>query len=361
MILDEIDKLGNDFRGDPSSALLEVLDPEQNSTFRDHYIDTPFDLSKVFFITTANRLDTIPPALRDRMEIIELGGYTEEEKLKIAEQHLVPKQIEEHGLTNSQIDFKTESIKKLIRFYTREAGVRNLEREIGSVVRKATRLFAEGRKAKVVVTGKFVESALGAPRFLHEDVLERDLTPGTAIGLAWTPVGGDVLFIETATMPGSKGLTVTGQLGDVMKESVTAALSYIRSHAKELQIPIEFYDKSDIHVHVPAGAVPKDGPSAGVTMMTAIASLLTQRRVKPRLAMTGEMTLSGQVLPVGGIKEKVLAAHRAGVETLILPADNEKDYLEDVPKEIREKLKAHFVKNANQVLKIALDKSSKAP
>lgn len=359
MMLDEIDKLGNDFRGDPSSALLEVLDPEQNSSFRDHYIDTPFDLSKVFFITTANRLDTIPPPLRDRMEIIELGGYTEEEKLQIAEQHLVPKQIEEHGLTTSQIEFRRESLQKLIRFYTREAGVRNLEREIGSVVRKATKLFAEGRRAKVAVTEKFIESALGSPRFLHEEVLERELTPGTAIGLAWTPVGGDVLFVETAKMPGTKGLIVTGQLGDVMKESVTAALSYVRSHALELKIPADFYDKSEIHVHVPAGAVPKDGPSAGITMMTALTSLLTSRRVKPRLAMTGEMTLSGQVLPVGGIKEKVLAAHRAGVETLILPEDNEKDYFEDVPKEIREKLKTHFVKNADQVLKIALEKNGR--
>lgn len=355
MMLDEIDKLGNDFRGDPSSALLEVLDPEQNSNFRDHYIDSPFDLSNVFFVTTANRLDTIPPPLRDRMEVIELGGYTEEEKLQIALQHLIPKQIEEHGLKPRQIEFKTETVASLIRFYTREAGVRNLEREIGSIVRKATKLFADGRKAKVVVNDRFLESALGAPRFLHEEVLERDLTPGTAIGLAWTPVGGDVLFVETAQMPGSKGLIVTGQLGDVMKESVTAALSYVRSHAKELKIPVDFYDKSEIHVHVPAGAVPKDGPSAGITMMTALTSLLTKRRLKPRLAMTGEMTLSGQVLPVGGIKEKVLAAHRAGVQTLILPEDNEKDYLEDVPKEIREHLKAHFVKDASQVLRLALD------
>ncbi len=359
MMLDEIDKLGSDFRGDPSSALLEVLDPEQNSTFRDHYIDSAFDLSKVFFITTANRLDTIPPPLRDRMEIIELGGYTEEEKLQIAVQHLVPKQIEEHGLTPAQIVFERDAIKKLIRFYTREAGVRNLEREIGSVVRKATKLFADGRRAKVTVNPKYIETALGSPRFTHEEVLERELTPGTAIGLAWTPVGGDVLFVETAQMPGNKGLIVTGQLGDVMKESVTAALSYVRSHSVELKIPSDFYDKSEIHVHVPAGATPKDGPSAGITMMTAITSLLTKRRIKPRLAMTGEMTLSGQVLPVGGIKEKVLAAHRAGVETLILPDENEKDYLEDVPKEIRDKLKTYFVKRADQVLKIALEKNGK--
>ncbi|MCC7230595.1 MAG: endopeptidase La [Fimbriimonadaceae bacterium] len=355
-MLDEIDKLANDYRGDPSSALLEVLDPEQNSTFRDHYIDSPFDLSKVFFVTTANRLDTIPAPLRDRMEVIELGGYTEEEKANIAVQHLIPKQVEEHGLRPSQIQFKSEAVVRLIRFYTREAGVRNLEREIGSVVRKATRLFAEGRTAKVVVNQKFIESCLGAPRFLTEEVLERELTPGTAIGLAWTPVGGDVLFIETTRMTGTRGLIVTGQLGDVMKESVTAALSYIRSHAKQYKIPEDFYEKTEIHVHVPAGAVPKDGPSAGVTMLTALTSLLTNRKVKDRLAMTGEVTLSGQVLPVGGIKEKVLAAFRAGVTTLILPDQNEKDYLEDVPEEIRSKLKAHFVKRADQVLKIALEK-----
>ena len=358
-VLDEIDKLGNDFRGDPSSALLEVLDPEQNSTFRDHYMDVPFDLSKVFFITTANRLDTIPPALRDRMEIIELGGYTEEEKIEIAERHLIPKQIDEHGLKPRQIGFKRESTQRLVRFYTREAGVRNLEREIGSVTRRATRMFAEGHKGKVTVTPKFVESVLGAPRFLIDEVVTREMTPGVAVGLAWTPVGGDVLFIETAKMPGHKGLIVTGQLGDVMKESVTAALSYVRSHTENLNINPDFYDKMEIHVHVPAGSVPKDGPSAGVTMLTALTSLLTNRKVKARLAMTGEITLSGQVLPVGGIKEKVLAANRAGVNTLIMPDQNEKDYLEDVPPEIRERLKAHFVKHADQVLKLALEKPSK--
>ncbi|HEY0867056.1 MAG TPA: endopeptidase La, partial [Fimbriimonas sp.] len=302
MVLDEIDKLGSDFRGDPSSALLEVLDPEQNSTFRDHYLDTPFDLSRVFFITTANRLDTIPPPLRDRMEVIELGGYTEEEKVEISFRHLIPKQIEEHGLRSSQISFKREAVHRLIGHYTREAGVRNLEREIASVVRKATRLFAEGRTTKVTVNAKFIESALGAPRFIDDEVIERELRPGTAVGLAWTPVGGDVLFIETTRMAGNKGLTVTGQLGDVMKESVTAALSYVRTHAKDLGIEPGFYEKTDIHVHVPAGAVPKDGPSAGVTMLTALTSLLTERRVKPRLAMTGEISLVGNVLPVGGIK-----------------------------------------------------------
>lgn len=359
-VLDEIDKLGNDFRGDPSSALLEVLDPEQNSTFRDHYLDTPFDLSRVFFITTANRIDTIPAALRDRMEIIELGGYTEEEKIEIAERHLIPKQIEEHGLKPTQITFKRESTQRLVRYYTREAGVRNLEREVGSVVRRATRMYAEGHKGKVAVTQKFIESALGAPRFMVDEVVERDMTPGTAVGLAWTPVGGEVLFIETTKMSGHKGLTVTGQLGDVMKESVTAALSYVRSNTEKLNINPDFYEKIEIHVHVPAGAVPKDGPSAGVTMLTALTSLLTNRRVKSRLAMTGEITLSGQVLPVGGIKEKVLAANRAGVNTLILPDQNEKDYLEDVPIEIRDHLKTHFVKHADQVLKIALEKAIRA-
>jgi ATP-dependent Lon protease len=360
LILDEIDKLGSDFRGDPSSALLEVLDPEQNSTFRDHYLDVPFDLSRVFFITTANRLDTIPAPLRDRMEVIELGGYTEEEKVEIAERHLIPKQVEEHGLKPTQIAFRREAVQRLIRHYTREAGVRNLEREIGSVVRKATRMFAEGHKAKVTVNQKFIETALGAPRFMSDEVAERDMSAGTAIGLAWTPVGGEVLFIETTKMPGHKGLIVTGQLGDVMRESVTAALSYVRSHADELKIATDFYDKTEIHVHVPAGAVPKDGPSAGVTMLTALTSLLTNRKVKPRLAMTGEITLSGQVLPVGGIKEKVLAANRAGVDTVILPHQNEKDYLEDVPKEIRDKLKAHFVKNADQVLRLALERPARA-
>jgi ATP-dependent Lon protease len=354
-ILDEIDKLGSDFRGDPSSALLEVLDPEQNGTFRDHYLDVPFDLSRVFFITTANRLDTIPDALRDRMEIIELGGYTEEEKVQIAERHLVPKQIEEHGLTKKQITFASGAVRQLARFYTREAGVRNLEREIGSVVRRATRMVAEGHKAKITVNTKFIESALGAPRFIHDEVMERDLDPGTAVGLAWTPVGGDILFIETSKMPGHKSLVVTGQLGDVMKESVSAALSYIRSHAVELKINPDFYEKLEIHVHVPAGGVPKDGPSAGVTMLSALTSLITDRKVKQRLAMTGEITLTGEVLPVGGIKEKILAAHRAGVKFLILPEQNKKDYFEDVPEEIRSQLSVNFVKRAEQVLKLALE------
>ncbi len=360
IVLDEIDKLGSDFRGDPSSALLEVLDPEQNSTFRDHYLDVPFDLSRVFFITTANRLDTIPSPLRDRMEVIELGGYTEEEKVEIAERHLLPKQVEEHGLKPSQLTFRRDAVQKIVRQYTREAGVRNLEREIGSVVRKATRMVAEGHVGRITVTGKFVETALGSPRFLHDEVTEREMVPGMAVGLAWTPVGGDVLFIETLKMPG-KGMIVTGQLGDVMKESVTAALSYVRSHSVDLKINPDLYEKNEIHVHVPAGAVPKDGPSAGVTMLTALTSLLTDRPVKPRLAMTGEITLSGQVLPVGGIKEKVLAAYRAGVETVILPDQNQKDFLEEVPDAIRAKLKVHFVTKADQVLRLALDRPLKHP
>ncbi len=353
IILDEIDKLGNDFRGDPSSALLEVLDPEQNNTFRDHYLDVPLDLGKVFFITTANRLDTIPAALRDRMEVIEIGGYTEAEKVEIGRRHLVPKQIEEHGLSKKQTSFQVEAIRHLVRHYTREAGVRNLEREVGAVIRKATRMVAEGYEGKITINKKFVESSLGAPRFLQDAVVERDLQPGTAVGLAWTPVGGDVLFIETALMPGTKGLIVTGQLGDVMKESVTAALSYIRSHAKSLHIDPTIFEKSEIHVHVPAGAVPKDGPSAGVTMLTAMTSLLKNERVAKRLAMTGEVTLSGHVLPVGGIKEKVLAAQRAGVTTLLLPEENEKDYMEDVPDDVRAKLQTYFVKRVDQVLKYA--------
>lgn len=355
-MLDEIDKLGMDFRGDPASALLEVLDPEQNSTFRDHYIDSPFDLSHVFFITTANRLDTIPPPLRDRMEVIELGGYTEDEKVEIAFRHLIPKQVEEHGLSRKQITFDRDAVHRMVRFYTREAGVRNLEREIASVVRKATRAFAEGREAKIRVSRRYLETALGAPRFLHDEVLERKLEPGMAVGLAYTPYGGDVLFIESTKMPGSKGLIVTGQLGDVMKESVTAALSFIRSHADRYKIDPKFFESTEIHVHVPAGAVPKDGPSAGITMLTALVSLLTGRLVKKRLAMTGEVTLTGQVLPVGGIKEKVLAAHRAGVNALILPEDNKKDFMEEVPEDIRAQFEVRFVDHAEQVLRNALER-----
>lgn len=356
MVLDEIDKLGSDHRGDPSSALLEVLDPEQNISFRDHYLDTPFDLSKVFFIATANRMDTIPAPLRDRMEIIELGGYTEEEKVEIAARHLVPKQLEEHGLDTKRVSVSKPALRSLVRHYTREAGVRNLEREVGSVMRKAAMRFATGREEKFAVTPTTIQEDLGSPRYLHDMISERSLVPGMSIGLAWTPVGGDVLFIESTKMSGKGGVTVTGQLGDVMRESVTAAMSYMRSNAKSLGIDPETFEKSEIHVHVPAGAVPKDGPSAGITMLTALVSLMTGQKIAPKLAMTGEITLLGQVLPVGGIKEKVLAAQRAGVLTLILPEANRKDYEEDVPANVREKLTAHFVKKAPEVLKIALAK-----
>src|SRR5688500_5744571 len=315
-MLDEIDKVNADFRGDPSSALLEVLDPEQNSTFRDHYLEVPYDLSRVLFITTANVIDTISPPLRDRMEIIEIAGYTEEEKVSIAAQHLIPKQVSEHGI-KSRITFQPAAVAEIIRGYTREAGVRNLEREIANVCRKATRMFAEGQKKTLTVTPKVVRDFLGAPRFEREEVEERVDKPGVVTGLVWTPVGGDIVFIEATAMPSPanrpSSLLITGQLGDVMKESAQAALSYVRARAKELGAQPDFYEKHDIHIHVPAGAVPKDGPSAGITMTTALASLFSGRPVMPLLAMTGEVTLSGKVLPIGGVKEKVLAARRAGI------------------------------------------------
>jgi len=360
-ILDEIDKLGMDFRGDPASALLEVLDPEQNVAFRDHYVDVPFDLSRVLFITTANLLDTVPPALRDRMEIIELPGYTEEEKVRIARQHLVPKQARDHGLSTGdlvegdQIRWTDTALTQLVRHYTREAGLRNLEREIAAITRKVAKRRVEGSTDGVEVTPELVGELLGAPRFLVEELEERTRVPGVAVGLAWTAAGGDILFIEATRMKGGKTLTLTGQLGDVMKESAQAALSWVRSHASDLGIRSDFWDTSDIHVHVPAGAIPKDGPSAGVTMVTALASLMTQRAVKPRLAMTGEVTLSGRVLAVGGIKEKVLAARRAGVSTVILPRRNEKNLLEDVPKRLRETMTFHLVDSVEEVLDLALD------
>lgn len=351
--LDELDKLGNSFHGDPSSALLEVLDPEQNSTFKDHYLDVPLDLSNVFFIATVNRLDTIPAPLLDRMEVIEITGYTEEEKYQIAQRYLVPKEIEEHGLRPSQISFEEKGLRTLIRQYTREAGVRNLRREIATVIRKATRKFAEGRKSRIIINPKFLQESLGVPRYLHNVVEERPLISGMAIGLAWTPVGGDILFIEANQMPGSKGMSITGQLGDVMKESINAAMSYVRAHWKELGLEEKFYEQHDFHIHVPAGAVPKDGPSAGITMLTALISLLTQKPIRPYLAMSGEITLKGQVLPVGGIKEKIIAAYRAGIKMVILPKENEKDYKEEVPEDIQKELKAHFVNQAQEVLKIA--------
>ncbi len=351
-VLDEIDKVGTDFRGDPSSALLEALDPEQNATFRDNYLDVNFDLSKVLFVTTANQLDTIQPALRDRMEIIELSGYTEEEKVQIATRHLVPKQISEHGLVN--VKFTEDGVKALVRGYTREAGVRSLERQIAAVCRKATREYADGRKAAMTINAKQVEKYLGAPRFEYEEVAERTEQPGVVTGLVWTPVGGDVVFIEASQMTGGKGLQLTGQLGDVMKESAQTALSYVRAHAGALNIAPDFYEKSDLHIHVPAGAVPKDGPSAGVTMTSAIASLLSGRPIKPALAMTGEVTLSGKVLPVGGIKEKVLAAKRAGIKTIILPERNRKDLMEDIPAELRKGMSFIFAKDVADVLDAAL-------
>jgi ATP-dependent Lon protease len=355
-MLDEIDKLGADFRGDPASALLEVLDPEQNVAFRDHYLDVPFDLSRVLFITTANVIDTIPVPLRDRMEILTLAGYTEEEKIRIAERHLVPRQAREHGLeAGTDIAFTPEALRLLARAYTREAGVRNLEREIASICRKVARQRAEGRSEPVIVTPDVVTSFLGAPRFELEELEERTRVPGVAVGLAWTPAGGDLLYVEATRMKGARTLTLTGQLGDVMKESAQAALSWVRSHAAALGLPEDFWETSDIHVHVPAGAIPKDGPSAGVTIVVALTSLLTRRRVRPRLAMTGEISLSGRVLPVGGIKEKVLAAHRAGVRTVILPRRNEKHLREDVPAEVRQALTIHLVDSVDEVVALALE------
>jgi ATP-dependent Lon protease len=353
-ILDEIDKLGADFRGDPSAALLEVLDPEQNDTFRDHYLDVPFDLSEVLFITTANILDPVPPALRDRMEVLELPGYTEEEKLQIAREHLVAKQVANHGLTPEDISFSEEALGAVIRGYTREAGVRNLEREIGALCRKAARRRAEGQLEPLSITRDVVIEMLGAPRFLDEEMEERTKEPGVAIGLAWTPAGGDVLFIEASRMTGSGALTLTGSLGDVMKESARAALSWTRAHAAELDIDPDFYKGAEIHLHVPSGAIPKDGPSAGVTMTTALVSELTGRPVRGDIAMTGEITLSGKVLPVGGIKEKVLAARRVGIREVILPRQNEKNVNEDLSPVLRADLTIHLVSTIEEVLALAL-------
>ncbi|MGE5814574.1 MAG: endopeptidase La, partial [Acidobacteriota bacterium] len=353
-ILDEIDKLGADFRGDPASALLEVLDPEQNNTFRDHYLDVTFDLSEVLFITTANVLDTIPPALRDRMEILELPGYTEEEKLKIAREHLVAKQVKNHGLTSEQIAFTDAGISAVIRGYTREAGVRNLERELGALCRKVARRRAEGDETSITITPDMVVDMIGAPRFLDEELEERTKDPGVAIGLAWTPAGGEVLFIEASRMPGQSALTLTGQLGDVMKESARTALSWFRAHAKEYGADPSFFKDAEIHLHVPSGAIPKDGPSAGVTMVTALASELTGRPVRGDVAMTGEITLSGRVLPIGGVKEKVLAARRLGIREIILPRQNDKNVKEDLSEDLRRDLTIHLVSRIEEVLGLAL-------
>ncbi|MDX1934164.1 MAG: endopeptidase La [Capsulimonadales bacterium] len=358
-VLDEIDKVSSDFRGDPSSALLEVLDPEQNGSFRDNYLDVPFDLSRVLFMCTANQLDTIQGPLRDRMEIIEIAGYTEEEKVAIARQHLVPKQIGEHGLDPEQVIFTDDGLRSLVRGYTREAGVRSLEREIAAVCRKVTRGFAEGTIETVTVDAGKVAEYLGAPRFEFEEIEERTGEPGVVNGLVWTPVGGDVIFIEAQKMEGSKNLQLTGQLGNVMQESARTALSFVRAHASDFGIDPKFWNDTEIHVHVPAGAIPKDGPSAGVTMTTAMTSLLSGRPVKPALAMTGEVTLTGKVLPVGGIKEKVLAAKRAGIRTVILPERNRKDLEEDIPTSLREGMTFVFARTVNEVLEYALEPTQK--
>ena len=351
-MLDEIDKLGGDFRGDPSSALLEVLDPEQNNTFADHYLEVDFDLSKVMFISTANYRDPIPPALRDRMEIIEFSGYIEDEKVQIAKQHLIPKQMKENALTKKDVALNQTGIKELINSYTREAGVRNLEREIANVFRKVARDKIEKNTKKIKVNKKKVSDYLGAPRF-YSELAERTTKPGVVTGLAWTAAGGDILFIEASKMKGKGRLTLTGQLGDVMKESATAAMTYVRSHTDILGLDEDFNENTDIHVHVPAGAIPKDGPSAGVGMFTAIVSLLTGIPVKNRVAMTGEITLRGNVLPVGGVKEKITAAHRAGIKTIILPDHNRKD-LEEIPDHIKKDLDFHFAKEMMDVTDFAL-------
>jgi ATP-dependent Lon protease len=354
-MLDEIDKVGRDFRGDPASALLEALDPEQNSTFRDNYLDVTFDLSKVLFITTANMLDPIAEPLRDRMEIIELQGYSEEEKLHIARRYLVPRQVEENGITTEQIEFPDDALRYVIRHYTREAGVRSLERTIGTICRKQARRLAEGKTEKLVVTQEIIQEFLGGIKIRTEgEIEERTERPGVAVGLAWTPSGGDVLFVEANAMKGKGGFTMTGQIGQVMQESMQAALTWVRSNAAQLGIAENFFADHDIHMHVPAGAIPKDGPSAGVTMATTLVSLLTAHRIRPLLAMTGEITLSGNVLPVGGIKEKVLAAKRAGVTDVILPAENKMNVEEDLTKEQIENLTVHYVKTIGEALRVSL-------
>jgi ATP-dependent Lon protease len=363
MMLDEVDKLGRDFRGDPSSALMEVLDPEQNNSFRDHYLDVPFDLSKVLFIATANWMDPIPEPLRDRMEIIELPGYTGEEKLHIAHKYLIPKQASEHGLkVGEQIDFTDAGLQEIIHSFTREAGVRNLEREIATIIRKQARRIAEDKTEKMVVTPEVVREFLGVPKFRTEkEVEERVKRPGVAVGLVWTPVGGDIIFIEATRMRGGKQFTMTGHLGEVMQESMTAALTWTRANGERYGIDPDFFRKQDIHIHVPSGAVPKDGPSAGAAMVTALVSLLSGRPIKDRLAMTGEMTLSGIVLPIGGVKEKVLGAKRAGIKEVLLPADNEPNVVADLPADILGDMKITYVRTLDEVLEHALQKEPVAP
>jgi len=354
-MLDEVDKLVFDFHGDPASALLEVLDPEQNSEFRDHYLEVPFDLSQVMFITTANLLEPIPAPLRDRMEIISLSGYTENEKIAIAEGYLIPRQLRENGLRPKEIKFTPEGLQKIIRSFTREAGVRNLEREIGSICRKVVTKIAEAGIEVVEITAEKVEELLGHPQyFFDEEIAKRTSIPGVATGLAWTPVGGDVLFIEATRMSGNKGFEITGSIGDVMQESARAALSYVRSKASQLELDADFFENSDIHLHIPAGSQPKDGPSAGVAIATALVSLISRRPVRADVGMTGEITLRGQVLPVGGIKEKVLAAHRSGLSTVILPERNEAN-LEDLPNEVLKEIDFVFAETIGDVLKTALE------
>jgi len=348
----EIDKLGADFRGDPVAALLEVLDPEQNFTFSDHYLEVPFDLSKVMFITTANLLDPVPPALRDRMEILELPGYTQEEKLMIARQFLIPRQLRAHGLKSDHIEFSAQAILTIIRDYTREAGLRNLEREIASICRKVAKNVAVGKVDKVKITAENIPDFLGPMKFFSETA-ERTDEPGVAIGLAWTQSGGDIIFVESTKMRGKRSLKLTGYLGEVMKESAEAALSYIRSKAGDLGIAEDFFDKYDLHIHIPAGSIPKDGPSAGVTISTSLASLLMDKPVRPDVAMSGEITLRGKVLPVGGIKEKVLAAKRAGIRTIILPSKNKKD-LDEIPESVKKELEFQFVDTIDEVWRVAL-------
>ncbi len=355
-MLDEVDKLGRDFRGDPSAALMEVLDPEQNATFRDHYLDVPFDLSKVLFIATANWMDPIPEPLRDRMEILELPGYTEEEKIHIAKRFLIPRQCSENGLkAEEQIEFTDDGLREIIHGYTREAGVRSLEREIATLVRKQARRIANGKTDKLVITPEVVRETLGVPKVRAErEVEERVARPGVSVGLVWTPAGGDIVFIEASSMRGGKQFTMTGHLGEVMQESMRAALSWVRANAATYGIDPDFFRKQDLHIHVPSGAIPKDGPSAGVAMVTALVSLLSGHAIRPRVAMTGEISLSGVVLPVGGIKEKVLGAKRAGIREVILPADNEPNVKEDLPESLLGDLKVHFVHNVDEALRIAL-------
>jgi ATP-dependent Lon protease len=356
IVLDEIDKLGSDFRGDPSAAMLEVLDPEQNANFRDNYLNVDFDLSNVLFIATANVVENIPAALRDRMELIHISGYTENDKLVICRNHIVDKQIAANGITKDNVEFTDDGIAYTIAHYTREAGVRSLEREIGSICRKVAKRVVEGATDKVVISGQTVTEYLGAPRFLRDEKLE-DSQVGIATGLAWTQVGGEILYIEALKMKGKGGLILTGQLGDVMKESARAAMSYARAHHEELGIPVDIFENTEIHVHIPAGAVPKDGPSAGITMATALISLLTEMPIRMDLAMTGEVTLAGRVLPVGGIREKALAALNQGIYEIILPLANQKD-LADIPDQFKEKMKFVFVENVDEVLAIALDKKA---